>query len=106
MRVTATDAKNRFGALCQQAKLAPVVVKKRPAGRTRCWCRVPTTSACWRTPHPAPRTPHPAPRSPQPAATLVARRRRQFNVQHKDWPVAHKQQRDAQGLWNDDLRRW
>ena len=28
MRVTATDAKNRFGALCQQAKLAPVVVEK------------------------------------------------------------------------------
>ena len=88
MRVTATDAKNRFGALCQQAKLAPVVVEKAGEPDT-----VLLSFAHYQ-------------RLLAPAVATVAARRRQFNQQHAAWLGVHQQQHDAQGLWNDDLRVW
>ena len=88
MRVTATQAKNRFGALCLQAKTGPVVVEK--AGE-------PDTVLLSYADYQRLLAP--------PAATLVARRK-QFNEQHKDWLDAHNRQHDAQGVWNDDLRLW
>ena len=88
MRVTATDAKNRFGALCQQAKLAPVVVEKAGEPDT-----VLVSYADYQR------------LLAQPAATLAARRK-QFNLQHRAWLDAHNHQHDAHGLWNDDLRLW
>ena len=88
MRVTATDAKNRFGALCQQAKLAPVVVEKAGEPDT-----VLVSYAHYQR------------LLAQPAPTLAARRK-QFNQQYKAWLDAHNHQHDAQGVWNDDLRLW
>ncbi len=88
MRVTATDAKNRFGALCLQAKTGPVVVEKAGEPDT-----VLLSYAHYQ-------------RLLAPQADGLAARRRQFNAQHKDWLDAHNRQLDAQGLWNDDLRPW
>ena len=88
MRVTATDAKNRFGALCLQAKQGPVVVEK--AGEPD---SVLLSYADYQ-------------RLLAPPAASLAARRKQFNAQHKDWLEAHNRQHDAQGLWNDDLRLW
>ena len=88
MRVTATDAKNRFGALCQQAKLAPVVVEK--AGE-------PDTVLLSYSDYQ---------RLLAPQAATLAVQRREFNARHKAWLDAHNRQHDAQGLWNEDLRVW
>lgn len=88
MRVTATEAKNRFGALCQQAKLRPVVVEKAGEPDT-----VLLSFGDYQR------------LLAQPQATLAAQRQ-QFNDQHQEWLAAHQRQHDAQGLWNDDLRLW
>ena len=88
MRVTATDAKNRFGALCLQAKSGPVVVEKAGEPDT-----VLLSYADYQ-------------RLLQPDAASLAARRKRFNFEHQDWLVAHNQQHDQQGLWNDDLRLW
>ena len=88
MRVTATDAKNRFGALCQQAKLAPVVVEKAGEPDT-----VLLSYADYQ-------------RLLAPQAATRAAQRREFNARHKAWLEAHNQLHDAQGLWSDDLRVW
>ncbi len=88
MRVTATDAKNRFGALCQQAKTGPVVVEKAGAPDT-----VLLSYADFQR------------LQAQPEVSPAARRK-QFKAQHGDWLDAHNRQHDAAGLWNDDLRLW
>ncbi len=88
MRVTATEAKNRFGALCQQAKLRPVVVEKAGEPDTVLLAYVDYQRLL-----------------AQPQAALAAQRQ-QFNEQHQEWLAAHNRQHEAQGLWNDDLRLW
>lgn len=89
MRVTATDAKNRFGALCLQAKAAPVVVEK--AG-------VPDTVLLSYADYQ---------RLTAPAASAsMAARRRAFNAEYKDWIDAQNAYHDAHGLWNEEFRLW
>ncbi len=88
MRVTATEAKNRFGALCQQAKLGPVVVEKAGEPDT-----VLLSFGDYQ-------------RLLAPAQATLAAQRQQFNDQHQEWLAAHKRQHEALGLWNDDLRLW
>ncbi|MDH4392527.1 MAG: type II toxin-antitoxin system Phd/YefM family antitoxin [Aquabacterium sp.] len=88
MRVTATDAKNRFGALCLQAKTGPVVVEKAGEPDT-----VLLSYADYQ-------------RLLRPDAASLAARRKRFNTEHQDWLAAYNQQHDSQGLWNDDLRLW
>ncbi|HOB92566.1 MAG TPA: type II toxin-antitoxin system prevent-host-death family antitoxin [Aquabacterium sp.] len=89
MRVTATDAKNRFGALCLQAKTAPVVVEK--AG-------VPDTVLLSYADYQ---------RLTAPAASAsMAARRRAFNAEYKDWIDAQNAYHDAHGLWNEEFRLW
>ena len=88
MRVSATEGKNRFSALCQQAKIAPVVVEK--AGQ-------PDTVLLSYAHYQRLLT--------SPVAT-VAVRRKQFNELHKDWIEALNRQHAAQGVWSDDLRLW
>lgn len=87
--VSATEAKNRFGQLCQQAKREPVVIQK--AGR-------PDTVLLsyedyLRLSAPA-------------AAATLAERRRAFNAEYQAWLAALNAQHDAAGLWNDELRVW
>jgi len=86
MRYTATEAKNRFGALCLQAKEGPVVVEKSGQPDT-----VLLSYADYQR-----LTAPPALRS----------RRKQFNEQYGEWIALQNQQVEEQGLWNDDLRVW
>jgi prevent-host-death family protein len=86
MRVTATEAKNRFGALCLQAKEAPVIVEK--AGQ-------PDTVLLSYADYERLTT-----------AQNARHRRKQFSAQYTDWIAAQNAATDAQGVWSDDLRTW
>ena len=89
MQVTATEAKNRFGALCRQAKTAPVVVEK--AGQPD------TVLLSWADYQ----------RLIAPAATAsLAARRRAFNAEYKDWLQAQNARHEAIGVWSDEFRTW
>lgn len=89
MQVTATEAKNRFGALCRQAKTAPVVVEK--AGQPD------TVLLSWADYQ----------RLIAPAApTSLAARRRAFNAEYKDWLQAQNARHEAIGVWSDEFRTW
>lgn len=87
--VTATEAKNRFGQLCQQAKREPVVIQK--AGR-------PDTVLLSYEDYQR--------LTALPAAASLAERRRAFNAEYQEWLAVHNAQHDAAGLWNDDVRLW
>ena len=88
MRVTATEAKNRFGSLCQQAKQEPVVIEK--AGR-------PDTVLLSYTDYQ---------RLAQPDAASMRVRRSRFSQQHREWIDALNRHHDQHGQWSDDLRVW
>ena len=89
MNVTATDAKNRFGQVLEQAQRQPVVIEK--AGR-----------------------PHSVVLSvEQYEALLQARQRgpaanagKRFYAQYKEWVDEQNQRFEKYGLWNDEFRRW
>jgi prevent-host-death family protein len=87
--VSATEAKNRFGQLCQQAKRAPVVVQK--AGRPD------TVLLSYED--------YLRLSAPAVVATL-AERRRAFSAEYQEWLAALNAQHVTAGLWNDDLRLW
>lgn len=89
MQVTATEAKNRFGALCRQAKTAPVVVEK--AGQPD------TVLLSWADYQ----------RLIAPAASIsLAARRRAFNAEYKAWIQAQNARHEAIGVWSDEFRTW
>ena len=88
MRVTATQAKNRFGALCLQAKRAPVVVEKSGQPDT-----VLLSYAEYQ-------------RLSQPEPTAMRARRKQFSEQYGDWIAALNRHHDQHGVWSDELRSW
>ena len=89
MNVTATDAKNRFGQVLEQAQRQPVVIEK--AGR-----------------------PHSVVLSvEQYEALLQARQRgtaanagKRFYAQYKEWVDEQNERFEKYGLWNDEFRRW
>jgi prevent-host-death family protein len=86
MRVTATEAKNRFGALCLEAKEAPVVVEKAGQPDT-----VLLSYADYQR---------------LTAAQNTRSRRKQFSEQYADWIAAQNAAIDERGVWSDELRAW
>lgn len=89
MQVTATQAKNRFGAICAHAKTEPVFVEK--DGRID---TVIVSMAQFTQLQDATRTETPA------------QRRRQFEQTHSAWFTEQNQRFESRGLWCDDLRIW
>lgn len=89
LTTSATEAKNRFGELCRQAKRGPVVVEK--AGR-------PDTVLLSYEDYQ--RLTAPA------AAASLAARRRAFNAEYKEWLDAMNAEHEAHGAWGEDLRLW
>lgn len=89
MNVTATDAKNRFGQVLEQAQRQPVVIEK--AGR-----------------------PHSVVLSVEQYEALLQQRQRgsaatagkRFYAQYKEWVDEQNQRFEKYGLWNDEFRRW
>ena len=89
MNVTATEAKNRFGQVLEQAQRQPVVIEK--AGR-----------------------PHSVVLSVEQYEALLQQRQRgsaatagkRFYAQYKEWVDEQNQRFEKYGLWNDEFRRW
>ena len=89
MQVTATQAKNRFGAICAQAKDGPVFVEK--GGR------IDTVIVSARQ------------FSELQAAARVetgAQRKARFEQDHSAWISEQNQRFEANGLWCDEMRVW
>lgn len=89
MRVTATEAKNRFGSLCAQAKRAPVFVEK--AGQV--------DTVLLSAEH------YEALRAAQNRAGLMARKKA-FEAEFGDWISAQNERFEAHGIPGADLRPW
>ena len=89
MQVTATQAKNRFGAMCTYAKTEPVFVEK--DGRID---TVIVSAQLFETLQSAgqPKT--------------LAQRKRAFEQTHKAWIEEQNTRFEKSGLWCDDLRVW
>ena len=89
MNISATDAKNRFGHVLEQAQKQPVFIEK--AGRTH---SVVLSSERYA-----------ALLKAEAGASLVERRR-VFNQQYKEWIDEQNQRFAAVGTWNEEFRRW
>jgi prevent-host-death family protein len=87
VKVTATEAKNRFGSLSAQAKRGPVVVHK--AGK-------PDTVILSYEDYQ---------RLAAPQATLAARRK-WFNETYKDWIEQQNRFVEQYGVFGEDHRPW
>jgi PHD/YefM family antitoxin component YafN of YafNO toxin-antitoxin module len=89
MQVTATQAKNRFGAMCAQAKTEPVFVEK--DGRID---TVIVSAKQFAELQAGART------------EIFAQRKTQFEQSHSAWLAEQNQRFETHGLWCDDLRVW
>jgi PHD/YefM family antitoxin component YafN of YafNO toxin-antitoxin module len=89
MQVTATQAKNRFGAICAQAKITPVFVEKDG--------RIDTVIVSAHQ--------FEAMQNAAQDQTLV-QRKAQFEQTHSAWIVEQNSRFEAHGLWCDELRVW
>ena len=89
MQVTATEAKNKFGYFCAQAKTEEVIVEK--DGR---FDSVILSYEQYRALKDAQTT------------KTKAQRRREFNETYKDWLAAQKQDFEKNGLWCDGVVAW
>lgn len=89
MRVTATEAKNRFGSLCAQAKREPVFVEK--AGQIDTVILSAEQYQALQASHDK------AGRSA---------RRQAFEAEYADWIAAENARVDAHGVPGADLRPW
>ena len=89
MRVTATEAKNRFGSLCAQAKRGPVFVEK--AGQ------IDTVILSVEQ--------YEALKSPLDASDRKARRKA-FEADYAAWIAAENERVQRQGVPGADLRPW
>jgi PHD/YefM family antitoxin component YafN of YafNO toxin-antitoxin module len=89
MRVTATEAKNRFGSLCAQAKRAPVFVEK--AGQID---TVILSAEQYQT------------LLAQHAKAGRAARKKAFEAEFGDWIEAQNARFESQGIPGADLRPW
>lgn len=89
MQVTATQAKNRFGAICAQAKEGPVFVEK--DGRID---TVILSAKQFAELQAANQT------------QTLAQRKTQFEQVHSAWLAEQNQRFETHGLWCDDLRVW
>ncbi|NBW79336.1 MAG: prevent-host-death protein [Betaproteobacteria bacterium] len=89
MQVTATQAKNRFGAICAQAKTEPVFVEK--DGRID---TVILSAKQFLDLQAAIQ------------AEPLAQRQSRFEQTYRVWISEQNQRFQAQGLWCDDMRVW
>jgi PHD/YefM family antitoxin component YafN of YafNO toxin-antitoxin module len=89
MRVTATEAKNRFGSLCAQAKHEPVFVEK--AGQL--------DTVILSAQH------YQALQAGQGRASLAARKKA-FEAEFGDWIAAQNARVESHGIPGADLRPW
>jgi PHD/YefM family antitoxin component YafN of YafNO toxin-antitoxin module len=89
MRVSATEAKNRFGSLCAQAKRAPVFVEK--AGQL-------DTVILSAEQYQALRAAH--------DTMDLATRKKAFEAEFADWIAAQNARFEAHGIPGADLRPW
>lgn len=89
MRVTATEAKNRFGSLCAQAKREPVFVEK--AGQIDTVILSVEQFQALQAQHSQ--------------ASLVARKKA-FEAEFGDWIASQAAQFEAHGIPGADLRPW
>jgi prevent-host-death family protein len=89
MQITATEAKNRFGYACAQAKTAPVVVEKdgRPDSVIVSYDSFQALQAAAQ-------------------GKTMAERRKQFNVVYKDWIAGQHALIEQVGIPGEDLRPW
>jgi prevent-host-death family protein len=89
MQITATEAKNRFGHVCAQAKREPVFVEK--GGRVdSVILSVEQFEAL---------------KAVQSAQSMVERRK-EFNEKYKDWIAEQNRHHHEHGLWCDGLVAW
>ena len=89
MRVTATEAKNRFGSLCAQAKREPVFVEK--AGQLDTVIHSAEQYQALNANH-------------DKASRAV--RKKAFEAQFGDWIAAQNARFETQGIPGADLRPW
>jgi len=89
LRVTATEAKNRFGSLCAQAKRGPVFVER--AGQV-------DTVILSAEQYQALRARH--------GRASRAARKQAFEAEFADWIAAQIARFEAQGIPGADLRPW
>ena len=89
MQVTATEAKNRFGAICALAKAAPVFIEKDG--------RIDSVIVSARQ--------FEVLSNAQQASGLVQRKKR-FEQTYKAWLQEQNSRTAQNGLWCDDLRVW
>lgn len=89
MQVTATEAKNRFGYVCAQAKLEPVYVEK--DGRVdSVIVSVEQFEAL----------------KAAGQKKSVAQRKKEFNETYKDWIAAQNEWVEKYGIPGEELRPW
>ena len=89
MQVTATQAKNRFGAICTHAKTEPVFVEKDG--------RIDTVIVSARQFEALKSASQPK---------ISAQRKRIFEQTHKAWINEQNSRFEKNGLWCDELRVW
>ncbi len=89
MRVTATEAKNRFGSLCAQAKRGPVFVEK--SGQLDSVILSAETYQALQA---------------QQDKTSLAERKRAFESEFREWIAAQNARIDSHGIPGADLRPW
>lgn len=89
MQVTATEAKNRFGAICAHAKSEPVFVEK--DGRIDTVILSAKQYSEMQAVH---------------TMQTPAQRKAQFEQTHSAWLAEQNQRFEMHGLWCDDMRVW
>ena len=89
MQVTATQAKNRFGAICAQAKTEPVFVEKDG--------RIDTVILSAKQ--------YSELQAAKDSETLP-QRKVHFEQAHRAWLAEQNQRFESNGLWCDDMRVW
>lgn len=92
MTVTATEAKNRFGQLLEQAQRKPVVIEK--AGRRH---SVLMSAEHYDRLVAAQKTPLAEPLNPDAQA---------FYDRYKDWVDEQNAHFEKHGVWNEEFRTW
>jgi prevent-host-death family protein len=89
MPITATEAKNRFGYFCSQAKTEPVIVEKdgRPDTVLMSYEEYRTLKAATNT-------------------RSFAKRQKEFNEQYKDWIAEQNRIVEEFGIFGEEYRVW
>lgn len=89
MQFTATEAKNRFGYVCAQAKVGPVVIEKdgRPDSVIVSYDEFQALTVAAKS-------------------KSAVQRKREFNETYKDWIAMQNADFEQNGLWCEGLVPW